>query len=113
MAKIKITSDTSLSNSGYHRCGQPNWWVRIGDRFFDIGRIRGDEKLSVEVEVERHETEQIVIHYGVGQSSGRDSVRGSMKVRSKTQVREANAAKQAASVEAQAGYAEVQEAMMR
>lgn len=68
---VKVILDgTKISNSAWHRAGQPNWWARIGQgdsaRFLEIGRIRGDKDLSVEVTVPAGST----IAYGVGPATG-------------------------------------------
>ena len=50
-----IRSRSSMSNTGYHQNGKPNWWARIGTgdsaRFLDIPRVRGDSRLVCEVDV--------------------------------------------------------------
>jgi hypothetical protein len=34
-----------MSNSGYYRDRKPTWWLRCGDDFIDIDKIRGDDTL--------------------------------------------------------------------
>lgn len=94
MAKIRVKSDNRMSNTRYHASGKPCWWIRIGDTFLDIPRVRGDEYLDVTIDVDRHPTERIMVYYGVGPKD-RHGVRESMYVRSKAEVAAAKAAKEA------------------
>jgi hypothetical protein len=70
MSSLIIRSTDRQSNSGYHRSGKKTWWVRIGDRFLDIPKVRGDQYLSCEVDVHPGTKVQI----GVGRRD-RDGVR--------------------------------------
>ncbi len=53
--KSKIASSRSMSNTGYHANGKPTWWARVGKgdsaTFLDVGHVRGDHALEVEVDV--------------------------------------------------------------
>jgi hypothetical protein len=75
---MKLNSKTSMSNSGYHRCNKPNWWARVDSgpdagTFLTIPRVRGDEKLSVVVDVP---VGTVVV---IGCGTGKDGVREKYK----------------------------------
>ena len=67
MKKVKIESSGRMSNRQYHANGKPNWWARVGSndsvKWLEVGRVRGDDYLAVEVEVPDTTTE---IHIGCG-----------------------------------------------
>jgi hypothetical protein len=51
----KLRSTTSMSNTGFHANGKPNWWARTGQgtdaQFLTIPRVRGDQNLDCTVDV--------------------------------------------------------------
>jgi len=51
----RLQTTQRMSNSGYHRAGQPAWWARIGDgadaTFLRLPSRRGDRCLDVAVDV--------------------------------------------------------------
>ena len=65
--RVRLQSQSRMSNRQYHAWGKPTWWARIGSGdnavFLPIGRVRGDYYLDVEGEVPDDTTE---IHIGVG-----------------------------------------------
>jgi len=79
------TSDIRMSNSGYHRCGKPNWWARVGDRFLDIGQQRGDDYLEISREIieSLRTDERVTVHYGCGPKWSKDCRRGSFTINPK------------------------------
>lgn len=85
--QVTVESDGKMSNSGYHRCAKPTWWMRYTDLdhrgdFIAIPRVRGDERLVVTVTLPRHATETRRITIGCGPRDSRDSVRESMRIMS-------------------------------
>lgn len=77
-----VKSTDRMSNSGYHRSGKPNWWLRRTDKgdgnFVDIPRVRGDEKLDIKLDLEPGK-------YTAGAGRGSDGVRHSFTVPEKVQ----------------------------
>lgn len=74
-------SRACLSNRAYHECGgagagASHWWLKddTTGAFVDIGRVRGDEVLDIEV------TLTIGHSYTLGTGRGRDALRGSFDV---------------------------------
>lgn len=49
--KVHIESRNRQSNSGYHRTGKPHWWVMVDGQFQDIERVRGDDYLILDLDV--------------------------------------------------------------
>lgn len=72
-----VEATSRMSNSGYHRSGKPNWWLRRTDKgpgnFVDIPRVRGDEKLNIKVDLEPGT-------YTAGAGKGKDGVRHTFTV---------------------------------
>lgn len=66
-----VTTTQRMSNGGYHRCGKPNWWARVGSDFLSIPRTRGDEFLTFTVP--SHLPAGTRIDMGAG--SGKDGIR--------------------------------------
>jgi hypothetical protein len=77
MKSITLHSHVCMSNSGYHRCGKPNWWARIGQgdsaQFCKMKSVRGDEFLLIEVEVP-DDTSQVFIGAGKGKDGVRETI---------------------------------------
>lgn len=57
MITIDINEDRGMSNTKYHKCGKPNWWIAYTTEkegslnFVKIPAARGDRKLVVSVEI--------------------------------------------------------------
>ena len=78
-------STSRMSNSGYHRQGQPTWWARIGSRFLAIPRQRADEYITIPraiLEAERPAAgeQPVVIEYGAGAKDSKDAIRGRLSL---------------------------------
>jgi len=69
MAQSRLKSTTSMSNTGYHQNGKPNWWARIGQgddaEFLQIPWARGDQALDCIVNVPPDTT----VYIGAGKGS--------------------------------------------
>lgn len=70
-APYTVTAGETMSTSGWHRCGKPCWWLRIGDEFQPIPRIAGRDTFSFVVGPEVPTGTRF--DYGCG--SGKDGVR--------------------------------------
>lgn len=80
---VKITVHGRMSNSAYHRCGKPCWWIRLGDgaRFLRIPQIRGDQELAVTLDRAEHGLRSgDVLSIGVGPRT-RDGVRSHVTIK--------------------------------
>lgn len=81
----KITVNDRMSNSAYHRCGKPCWWIRLGDgdgaRFLRIPEIRGDQYLAVTLDRAEHGLRSgDKLSIGVG-PRGKDGVRSHLTLK--------------------------------
>jgi len=79
------TSDERMSNTSYHAAGKPTWWARIGSRFLEVGRQRGDSHMTIDrgfLETLREESQKVIIEYGVGRAGEKGSVRGKITLSS-------------------------------
>lgn len=65
----RLRSSDTMSNTGFHANGKPNWWARIGSgdtaKFLKIPQVRGDKPLDCEVDVPPGTT----VHIGAGKGS--------------------------------------------
>ena len=65
----RVVSHDRMSNSGYHRGGKPNWWLRRSTgEFLKIPWVRGDKIFDEELELSTGV-------YTLGVGKGRDGVR--------------------------------------
>jgi hypothetical protein len=69
-----IESNTTLSNSGYHRSGSAQrWWLRGVDGFVEIGSHRGDKPLTLTLDL-------VPGRYTLGCGRGKDAIRQTVTV---------------------------------
>ena len=79
--KVNVYTGNTLSNSGFHRAGKPNWWLQrdATKGFVRIPQIRGDQRVDLDLELTPG-----AYTLGTGPTRGKDSRRIHIQVTAPT-----------------------------